>query len=104
MGNPYPSAIDAKKFLTLNTNIAGFVNIWTHGTLLSSALADPFYNNYAYNYSPGDYITYNASGASSGPGAFNGRIAGGQGFFVSMLHTSLATTENLVFNNSLRNL
>ena len=104
VGNPYPSAIHAIDFLTMNTNIAGFVNIWTHGTLPSSAIADPFYNNYVYNYTPGDYITYNAAGASSGPGVFNGRIAGGQGFFVSMLHTSAATTENLTFNNSLRNI
>ncbi|CAM4437389.1 putative Ig domain-containing protein [Flavobacterium terrigena] len=103
VGNPYPSAIHAINFLTLNTNIAGFVNIWTHGTLPSNATADPFYNDYAYNYTPSDYITYNAAGASSGPGVFNGRIAGGQGFFVSMLHTSAVTTENLIFNNSLRN-
>jgi hypothetical protein len=103
VGNPYPSAIHAINFLTLNTNIDGFVNVWTHGTLPSNAIADPFYNNYAYNYTPGDYITYNAVGTSSGPGVFNGRIAGGQGFFVSMLHSTGATTENLTFNNSLRN-
>ena len=103
VGNPYPSSIHAINFLTLNPNIAGFVNIWTHGTLPSSAISDPFYNDYAYNYTSSDYITYNAVGASSGPGVFNGRIAGGQGFFVSMLHTTGATTENLSFNNSLRN-
>ncbi|WP_329805754.1 T9SS sorting signal type C domain-containing protein [Flavobacterium facile] len=102
VGNPYPSAIHAVNFLTLNTNIAGFVNIWTHGSLPSNATADPFYNDYAYNYTPTDYITYNSVGASSGAGTFNGRIAGGQGFFISMLHTSAATTENLNFNNTLR--
>jgi len=102
VGNPYPSSIDAVDFLTLNTNIDGFVNIWTHGTLPSSAIADPFYNDYAFNYTPTDYITYNASGVSSGPGVFNGLINAGQGFFVSMLHSSAATTENLIFNNSLR--
>lgn len=69
----------------------------------SSSITDPFYNDYAYNYTSADYITYNAAGASSGPGVFNGRIGGGQGFFVSMLHTTGATTENLIFNNSLRN-
>lgn len=103
VGNPYPSAIHAINFLTLNPNIDGFVNIWTHGTLPSSSITDPFYNDYAYNYTSADYITYNAAGASSGPGVFNGRIGGGQGFFVSMLHTTGATTENLIFNNSLRN-
>ncbi|WP_329805751.1 GEVED domain-containing protein [Flavobacterium facile] len=104
VGNPYPSAINALNFLTLNTNIAGFVNIWTHGTLPSNATADPFYNSYAYNYTPTDYLTFNAVGPSTGPGAgsFNGSLAAGQGFFVSMLHGTAATTENLIFNNSLR--
>lgn len=106
IGNPYPSAIDAIDFLTLNTNIEGFVNIWTHGTSPSNSIADPFYNDYAYNYTPTDYLTFNAVGPSTGPGSgmYSGKIAGGQGFFVSMLHTSAATTENLVFNNSLRNI
>lgn len=106
VGNPYPSAIDAIDFLTLNTNIDGFVNIWTHGTSPSNSIADPFYNDYAYNYTPTDYLTFNAVGPSTGPGSgmFIGKIAGGQGFFVSMLPTTGATTENLIFNNSLRNI
>ncbi len=103
IGNPYPSAVNAIGFLTANTNIDGFVKIWTHGTLPSTAIADPFYNNYVYNYTPGDYITYNSSGTSSGPGVFGGYIASGQGFFVSMLHTSGSTAENVTFNNSMRN-
>ncbi|NHM00839.1 GEVED domain-containing protein [Flavobacterium difficile] len=102
VGNPFPSAIDAIDFLTLNTNIEGFVNIWTHGTLPSNAISDPFYANYVFNYTATDYITYNSLGASSGPGTFNGYINAGQGFFVSMRHGSAATTENLIFNNSLR--
>jgi hypothetical protein len=102
IGNPYPSAVRAIDFLTLNTNIDGFINIWTHGTLPSSAIADPFYNNYVYNYTPGDYITYNSSGVSAGPGVFNGNIAAGQGFFVLMNHTSAGTSENVTFNNSMR--
>ena len=100
VGNPYPSAIHAIKFLTLNPNIAGFVNIWTHGSLPSSATADPFYNNYVYNYTPTDYITYNATGTST-PVGFNGFIGGGQGFFISMLHGG-TTTQNLNFDNTLR--
>jgi hypothetical protein len=102
VGNPYPSAINAIDFLTLNKNILGFVNIWTHGTLPSTAIIDPFYDNYGYNYTPSDYITYNSLGASSGPGVFNGLINAGQGFFVSMDHNSVATTEDLVFENTLR--
>lgn len=103
IGNPYPSAVNAISFLTANTNIDGFIKIWTHGTLPSTAIADPFYSDYMYNYTPGDYITYNSSGTSSGPGVFNGNIASGQGFFVSMLHTTGSTSENITFNNSMRN-
>ncbi|MCU4188956.1 GEVED domain-containing protein [Flavobacterium sp. HXWNR29] len=103
VGNPYPSAVNAISFLTANTNIDGFIKIWTHGTLPSGATADPFYNDYVYNYTPGDYITYNSSGTSSGPGVFGGNIASGQGFFVSMLHTSGSTSENVTFNNTMRN-
>ena len=102
VGNPYPSAVDAIDFLTLNTNIDGFINVWTHGTLPTSAIADPFYNNYTYNYTPGDYITYNSSGASAGPGTFGGYIGAGQGFFVLMNHTSASETETVTFNNTMR--
>lgn len=102
VGNPYPSAIRAIDFLTLNTNIGGFIKIWSHGTLPSAATADPFYNDYVYNYTPADYITYNVSGTSSGPAAYAGSIGSGQGFFVLMNHTSAATTETVTFNNSMR--
>ncbi|MCO6175459.1 GEVED domain-containing protein [Flavobacterium sp. NRK F10] len=101
VGNPYPSAINAINFLTTNTNIAGFVKLWTHGTLPSSAIVDPFYDSFVYNYTPGDYLTYNATGTSSGPGVFNGSIAAGQGFFVLMNHAG-ATSQNVSFNNSMR--
>ena len=102
VGNPYPSAIDAIDFLTLNTNINGFIKVWTHGTLPSTLFPTAFYQNYTSNYDLSDYITYNISGSSSGPDVFGGYIAAGQGFFVLMNHTSASTTENLIFNNSLR--
>ncbi|WP_445716932.1 hypothetical protein [Flavobacterium sp.] len=102
IGNPYPSAIDAIDFLTLNTNVDGFINLWTHGTLPSTAIADPFYEDFVYNYTPGDYITYNSSGASAGPGTFGGTVGAGQGFFVLMNHTSTSDTESVTFNNSMR--
>ncbi|EAZ95669.1 CHU large protein [Flavobacteria bacterium BAL38] len=100
IGNPYPSAINANLFLAANTNIAGFIKFWTHGTLPSSATSDPFYNNYGQNYTVADYVTYNATGAN--PAIGNGNIAAGQGFFVLMNHSSAAATENVVFNNSMR--
>ena len=102
IGNPYPSAINAIDFLTLNTNINGFINIWTHGTLPNSANTDPFYNDYAYNYTSADYITYNSSGASTGPGTFGGFIGAGQGFFVLMNNLATSATENITFNNTMR--
>ena len=101
VGNPYPSAINAISFLNENTNIAGFVKLWTHGTLPSSAIADPFYQDYGSNYTVADYITYNASGSTDGPG-YLGNIGAGQSFFVLMNHTSASTTENIAFNNSMR--
>lgn len=100
IGNPYPSAVNANLFLAANTNIAGFIKYWTHGTLPSGVTSDPFYNNYVQNYTVGDYVTYNATGAN--PAIGNGNIAAGQGFFVLMNHSSTATTENVVFNNSMR--
>lgn len=103
IGNPYPSAINAIDFLTANTNIEGFVKIWTHGTAVSSSTTSPFYQNYQSNYSINDYITYNASGSSSGPGVFGGFIGSGQGFFIYMKHATGATTENVTFTNSMRN-
>lgn len=101
LGNPYPSSISAIKFLTLNTNIDGNIRLWTHGTLPSAAVLDPFYGNFVYNYDPSDYITYNITGTSSGPSAFNGYIASGQGFFVIM-NDGAAATQTVTFNNSLR--
>ena len=102
IGNPYPSALNAIDFLTLNTNIDGYIKVWTHGTLPVSSV-DPFYQDFEYNYTPGDYITYNITGTSSGPGVFNGYIGAAQGFFVSMLHTTASSSETVQFNNSMRN-
>ena len=101
VGNPYPSSVDAIDFLTANTNIAGFIKLWTHGTLPSTAIPDPFYDDYVFNYTIADYITYNATGTSSGPGIFNGKIASGQGFFVLMNHAG-TTSQNISFNNGMR--
>lgn len=101
IGNPYPSSIDANAFLALNTNIEGSVRIWTHGTLPSTAISDPFYDDYVANYTPNDYITYNSTGTVSGPAGFNGYIAGGQSFLVNMLDGA-AASSTVVFNNSLR--
>lgn len=102
IGNPYPSALNSVIFLTANTNIEGAVRIWTHGTSPSNAIPNPFYGSYQNNYNINDYIIYNGTGTTSGPTGFNGNIASGQGFFVIMNDGS-ASTQNVVFNNSMRN-
>ncbi|NHN27172.1 hypothetical protein FIA58_015930 [Flavobacterium jejuense] len=102
IGNPYPSSINALDFLNLNsTKIEGAVRIWTHGTLPTGANSNPFYGNYASNYSVTDFIVYNGTGTVSGPSGFNGYIAGGQGFMV-LMNDGATTTDNIEFNNSLR--
>ena len=112
IGNPYPSAIDAEKFLVLNqTVLQGSVWIWKHG-LLPNSTTNPFYANFQYNYSDSDYIKYNGLGSTE-PDTFAGKIASGQGFMVNMLDvgTLFATGSDvnhnvysgtIAFNNSLR--
>lgn len=102
VGNPYPSAINVDEFLDLNTNIEGAIRIWTHGNLPSTSINNPFYGSYQANYTPDDYITHNGVGTVSGPVGFNGFLAGGQGFMVNMLDGATGS-DNLLFNNSLRN-
>ena len=101
IGNPYPSAIDAISFLNTNSNIDGFINIWTHGNS-PATIADPFYQDYQYNYTPLDYITFNSVGASSGPATYNGYIPAGQSFFVLMNHNSSSMNETVLFDNTMR--
>ncbi len=101
IGNPYPSSIKALDFLTYNTNIEGAVRLWTHGTLPSTSAPNPFYGSFVYNYTMNDYIVYNGTGTISGPIGFNGYIASGQGFFVTMTDGN-ATTETVTFKNSMR--
>ena len=100
LGNPYPSAISADAFLGANANLAGFIKLWTHGTLPSAAISDPFYEDFMINYTVADYITYNALGGTQS--GFDGSIAAGQGFFALMNHTSASTSENVTFNNTMR--
>ena len=106
VGNPYPSSISALAFLTLNTNIDGFISLWTHGSPPSSAISDPFYeSNNGFNYDPNDYITANATGTTSGPTGvvFNGFIASGQSFMVNTINGPQTTNLDISFTNAMRN-
>ena len=101
LGNPYPSAISIGSFLAANTEIDGFVRLWTHGTLPSTSVADPFYDNFVSNYTATDYIAINGAGATSGSGTLS-VIGGGQSFFV-LMNPGTAATSTALFNNSMRN-
>ncbi len=104
-GNPYPSAIRASQFLFNNdTKITGTIRLWMHGIAPSTALlANPYYTSYNMNYNPADYFMWNWSGASCCPIAADDLFIGaGQGFFIQMLDGA-RTTDNVTFNNGLRN-
>jgi hypothetical protein len=99
IGNPYPSAINAETFLVDNTNLVGFVNLWTRGDGISNdgPVGNPFYGDFGYNYAD-EYITHNGTGPSIS--GFDGKIASGQAFFVQVLDASSDT--DVTFNNTMR--
>ncbi|MBU2926827.1 T9SS type A sorting domain-containing protein [Winogradskyella psychrotolerans] len=101
IGNPYPSSINAKKFLEDNTDIEGSVYLWTHNRAATSSESDPFYDDYGINY--GDqYVAYNDLG-SSNPSGFNGYIASGQAFFVQINAAVRGGSDfNVTFSNDMR--
>jgi hypothetical protein len=102
LGNPYPSAISIGTFLTANPQLDGFVRLWTHGTLPSTTISDPFYANFVSNYTASDYIAINGSGATSGAGTLS-VIGAGQSFFV-LMNSGAAASSTALFNNSMRNI
>jgi len=110
IGNPYPSALDATKFIqanapTINPTIEGTLYFWTHNT--SPANTDPAHEN-IYYYTTDDYAVFNLSGSvltreaisdtSPANNAPTGNIASAQGFFVNVL----STATPIVFTNSMR--
>ncbi|MEN9908113.1 MAG: hypothetical protein RLZZ540_1262, partial [Bacteroidota bacterium] len=101
LGNPYPSAIDADKFLDTNSTVLeGTLYFWTHNSAPSNAVA----GDAIYNYTTNDYATYNRTGgvgiakAAATSGLVpTGKISSGQGFFAPT-----KATGDVVFNNSMR--
>lgn len=100
IGNPYPSAVNATKFINDNTNFAGTLYFWTHVGNISSSNPGPN----AYNFITDDYALFNLTGGTRGsltaptspvPSGF---IASGQGFFIE---ANTATSIN--FTNAMRN-
>ncbi|NDP27513.1 MAG: T9SS type A sorting domain-containing protein [Flavobacterium sp.] len=116
LGNPYPSAIDADKFLGSINNagvLDGTLYFWTHNTAIQdrNVIGGANAGTGALAYTSDDYASYNSTGGVSGTGYAaptigsgaiakdipTGKIAAGQGFFA----TSIAS-GNVVFNNSMR--
>lgn len=102
MGNPYPSALDANKFIDDNVNsITGTLYFWEHYSTNNS------HNTIAYQ---GGYATYTKTGGTapaaptgvSGLGSSSKKpkryIPVGQGFFVK----GSGTGGNIIFKNSQR--
>ena len=105
LGNPYPSAIDAVEFALDNSAVLenAEVMLWRHLSSISSSTSSSYYQSFSSNYSSNDYVTYTASGAVP-PGAFDGKIASGQAFFVKMKDdVAIPNLVNATFNNSQRN-
>lgn len=92
IANPYPSAIDAAKFLRQNTDIDGAVYLWTSATVIEQANG---------SYTQADYAIWNLSGTvNTSPSGqlVDGRIASGQGFKVK----SLVNNGSVIFTNCMR--
>ena len=107
IGNPYPAAIDAEKFLLTNSSILdGTIRLWTHNTLPSAIPSYPGFSPQALNYSSDDYATYNLSGSIGFPadnsGANNAEpgkfIGAGQSFMIE----GGASSGDVIFNNEMR--
>jgi hypothetical protein len=104
LGNPYPSALDANKFLLANSTLLdGTIFYWTHNTLPSAAL-NPLFPHIS-SYTSDDYATYNFTGSvglpsiSSGNNTLPGQFIGaGQSFMVK----GGTSSGNVVFNNDMR--
>jgi hypothetical protein len=109
LGNPYPSALNANRFINDNSAVLdGTLYFWTHMTPIGDAVFNPGSGVYAY--SSNDYATYNLTGGlATNPGSAasqsvsakpTGEIAAGQAFFTS---SRLDPTNNtIVFNNRMR--
>lgn len=94
VGNPYPSALNADKFIAHNTDLSGTLYFWDHSGNISNA----------------GYASYNSSGATRGnttqvPGlsaagglAPDGKIASCQGFFA----VANSSSASVAFTNAMR--
>jgi hypothetical protein len=104
LGNPYPSALYADKFIKDNPVLEGTLYFWTHNTTIGTNVSNPGSGVYAY--SGDDYASYNLTGgAAAGTGTAatatgynntvpSGKIGSGQGFFASTKGAGTVTFDN----------
>ncbi len=111
LGNPYPSAIKADTFLSLNSSvIEGTIYFWTHNTAIQLAtnITDGTAGSGAFAYTSNDYASYNTTGGVATGNSKNGveqianrpngYIAAGQGFFTR----STVIGGTVQFTNAMR--
>ena len=124
IGNPYPSALDATKFIDTNTSIdtiatlspaiTGAIFLWSQNTAPSASAN----GNENENFAGSDYAVINGTGnVAGGDGVTpNNYIPSGQSFFVSMSDDAPSSvfsvgdpgipgdivTTNIIFNNAMR--
>ncbi|WP_316634967.1 Ig-like domain-containing protein [uncultured Flavobacterium sp.] len=106
IGNPYPSAVDAEKFITMNHDATPSVDVgalyfWTHN---SSPVAT---GTGTYAYTSNDFAVYTLSGGTGTGGAKlpdgtfgpppTGKIAACQGFFMNA-----SGPNDVMFTNAMR--
>lgn len=123
IGNPYPSALNADKFLATNAGVIdGTLYFWTHKTDIQDrnniTSIDPITGlstagSGAYAYTSDDYASYNyTGGVGVGIGYTiggieqptnkpTGNIAAAQGFFTTS-NGSITGVNEIVFNNNMR--
>lgn len=92
IGNPYPSEVDALKFVQANTALDGTIYLWRH--INAPSLIE---GTHYYGYNNTDYLTVNNLGSTDGP-AVN-KVAAGQSF---MIKTINETGSSVGWNNQMR--
>jgi hypothetical protein len=119
IGNPYPSALDADKFLETNSVqngvLGGTIYFWTHITAITlrAGLPEGTAGSGDLAYTSNDYASYNPTGGVGVEGTKaksdkspdsdskykpTGKIAAGQAFFA----TSIASGKTAKFKNYMR--
>ena len=92
IGNPYPSEVDAVKFVQANTALDGTIYLWRH--INSPSLIE---GTHYYGYNNTDYLTKNGLGSTDGPAEY--KVAAGQSF---MIKTVNETGSFVGWNNQMR--